>query len=125
MKKILIIDDEKDWIKMLIPRLENKGYEVVAAFDTLTGISQIRNTEPDLVLLDIMMPAGGGMKVLEHIRETAKMFNIKVIVITARSDQATRNQAEELGISGYFIKPIDITEVLRKIREALFPAEKL
>lgn len=124
MKKILVIDDEPDWIKMITPRLEYEGYEVVVAFDTVTGINQIRDTKPDLILLDIMMPAGGGMKVLEYVRRNAKSFNVKVIVITARSDQATRCEAEKLGISDYFIKPIDSTKVLEKIKETLFPAKK-
>lgn len=125
MKKILIVDDEQDWIKMLIPRLESEGYKVVAAFDTVTGIDQIRNTNPDLVLLDITMPAGGGMKVLEYARRNTKIFNLKVIIITARSDEATRDEAEKLGISGYFVKPIDIVEVLGNIKETLFPTKKL
>lgn len=125
MKKILIIDDEQDWIKMLIPRLESEGYKVVTAFDTVTGISQIKDTNPDLVLLDITMPAGGGMKVLEYARRNTKVFNLKVIIITARSDEATRNEAEKLGISGYFVKPIDIVEVLGNIKETLFPMKKL
>lgn len=125
MKKILIVDDEQDWIKMLIPRLESEGYEVVAAFDTLTGINQIRDTKPDLVLLDIMMPSGGGMKVLEYARSHTKTFNLKVIIITARSDEATRSEAEKFGISGYFIKPIDMTKVLENIKETLFPTKKL
>jgi len=125
MKKILIIDDEVDWIKMLIPRLEHEGYKVVAAFDTITGIKQINDTKPNLILLDIMMPAGGGMKVLEYVRAHTQTFNIKVIIITARSDQETRDEAEKIGISGYFVKPIDMTEVLKRIKVALFPTKKL
>ncbi len=125
MKKILIIDDEADWIKVLIPRLEHEDYEVVAAFDPATGIKQIKDTKPDLILLDIMMPSGGGMQVLKYVRASAPTFNIKVIIITARSDQETRDETEKVGISGYFVKPIDTTEVLKKIKETLFPAETL
>ncbi len=68
-----------------------------------------------------MMPAGGGMKVLEYVRVHTPTFNIKVIIITAKSDQGTRDEAEKLGISGYFVKPIDMTEVLKKIKETLLP----
>jgi CheY-like chemotaxis protein/two-component sensor histidine kinase len=124
MKKILIIDDEPDWIKVLMPRLEYEGYDVVVAFDTVTGIRQIRATMPDLILLDIMMPAGGGMKVLEYVRNNVKSFNVRIVVITARSDQVTRREAEKLGISDYFIKPIDMPVVLGRIKEILFPSKK-
>jgi len=72
-----------------------------------------------------MMPAGGGMKVLEYVRVHAPTFNIKVIIITAKSDEETRSEAEKFGISGYFVKPIDMTLVLKKIKETLFPAKKL
>lgn len=123
-KKILIIDDEIDWVKMIAARLESENYEVVAAFDTLTGVSQTKITKPDLVLLDIMMPSGGGIKFLENIRGNVKTFNLKVIIITARSDQETRNQVEKLGISGYFVKPIDTAEVLEKIKTILSPVKK-
>jgi len=73
----------------------------------------------DLILLDIMMPAGGGIMALRNIRNSAKTFNIPVIVITAMSDKETKETAEKLGIFAYFVKPVDAAKLIEKIKEAL------
>jgi len=118
-KKILMVDDEKEWVKMLTLRLEHNGYEVDIAFDTAGGISQAIKLRPDCILLDIMMPAGGGIMALENFRKNANTFNIPVIVVTAKPDNQTKEIAEKLGVSGYFIKPIDAAKLMEKIKEVL------
>jgi len=118
-KKILVVDDEKDWVHMLITRLEHEGYEIDAAFDAIQATMQVFGLKPDLMLLDIMMPAGGGLTVLENIRANVKTFTLPVIIMTARSDKETKEAAEALGISGYFVKTGDTAELLAKIKELL------
>jgi DNA-binding response OmpR family regulator len=115
----LIIDDNKDIVKTLFMRLEHEGYKVYVAFDTLKGNEEVINSKPDLILLDIMIPAGGGMSILENTRNNAKTFGIPTIIITAGADEQVKNRAEELGISGYFIKPVDIVKLLERIKEIL------
>ena len=117
--KILVVDDEKDWVQMLITRLEHEGYEIDAAFDAVQATMQAFQVKPDLMLLDIMMPAGGGLAVLKNIRANVKTYSMPVIIMTARSDKETKEAAEKLGISGYFIKTMDIVELLTKIKEIL------
>jgi DNA-binding response OmpR family regulator len=118
-KKILIVDDEKVWIKMLAMNLEHEGYQIVAAFDTVQATSQAVKLKPDLILLDIMMPAGGGLVALKNIRANVNTFSTPVIVLTAKGDQETKKAVEKLGISGYFSKSVDIDELLDKIRALL------
>lgn len=118
-KKILIVDDEKDWVQMLITRLEHEGYQIDVAFDAVQATMQTFQAKPDLMLLDIMMPAGGGLGVLKNIRANAKTFSMPVIIMTARSDKETKEAAEGLGISGYFVKTANTTELLTKIKEVL------
>jgi len=118
-KTILIIDDDKDWVRMLTMRLEHTGYQVEVAFDAIQAIAQTIDLKPDLVLLDIIMPAGGGIGVLENLRVNVKTFNIPVIALTGRSDKQTKEAAEKLGISGYFVKPVDMDELLEKLKEVL------
>ena len=117
MEKILIIDDEKDWVSMLAMRLSNKGYKTAAAFDAVCGMMQLKNFDPDVILLDIIMPAGGGITLLKNIRMSAYTFKVPVIVITGIDDAKIRKEAEGYGISGYFVKPLDIKELIKKIAE--------
>ena len=118
-KRILIVDDEKDWVKMLAIRLGHEGYQIEAAFDTVQATAQAIKLIPDLILLDIMMPAGGGLQALKNIRAHLKTFTIPVIVLTARGDKETKEAAEGLGISGYFVKTASTVELVAKIKEVL------
>jgi DNA-binding response OmpR family regulator len=119
-KTILIIDDDPDWVRMVSIRLQRNGYQVEAAFDAVRAVSQTINSKPDLILLDIIMPAGSGIEVLKNLRANANTFNIPVIALTAISDEQTIKAAVELGISGYFVKPVErMDKVLEKIEEIL------
>ena len=119
-KKILIVDDEKDWVQMLAMRLEHAGYQVEVAFDAVQAVMQVVKVKPDLMLLDIMMPAGGGLEALKNIRANVKTFSIPTIVMTAKGDdRKTKEAAEKLSVSGYFAKPVDMDKLLKKIKEIL------
>ncbi len=116
-KKILIIEDEKILVQLLASGLQHDGYQVGAAFDANQGTMSVIREKPDLVLLDIMMPAGSGLDVLNKLRANTKTSTIPVIVMTARSDNETKEAAEKLGISGYFVKGGDSAELMAKIKE--------
>lgn len=118
-EKILIVDDEKDWVQMLAMRLKHVGYLIEVAFDAVQAVMQVVQLKPDLILLDIMLPAGSGLEVLKNIRSRAKTFSIPVIILTAKGDKETKEAAEKLGISGYFVKPVDMNELLEKLKEVL------
>ena len=120
-KKILIVDDEKDWVRMLATRLQHEGFQTEVAFDTIQAERGALQLNPDLILLDIMMPAGGGLAALKVLRENTKTFTTPVIVITARSDMQTQTAAEKLGISGYFTKPLEMDALIKKMNEVLTP----
>ena len=118
-KKILIVDDEKVWVKMLAMSLEHEGYQIEVAFDAIQATAQAFQLKPDLILLDIMMPAGGGLAALKNIRANVKTFSILVIVLSAKGDKKTKEAIEELGVSGFLSKSVDIDELLEKIKEIL------
>jgi DNA-binding response OmpR family regulator len=118
-KKILIVDDDKDWVMMLTTRLQHEGYQVEAAFDAIQAHKQALGLKPDLILLDIMMPAGGGFGALRNLRNSTKTFTVPVIIITARGDKETKETAEGSGISGYFIKPLEMDALIKKMNEVL------
>jgi len=118
-KRILVVDDEKDWVSLISTRLQHEGYHVDVAFDPIEGMAQAIKLVPDLILLDIMMPGGGGISMLKSVRNSSKTFNIPIIVVTAKSDQETQEEAEKLGVSAYFYKPLDTAKLMEKIKEVL------
>jgi len=118
-KTILIIDDDNDWVQMISKRLRINGYQVEAAFDATQAVSQAIKLKPDLVLLDIRMPAGDGVGVLEKLRGNVNTFNVPVIALTGISDKQTIEAMAKLGASWYFVKPADMVELLEKIEEVL------
>lgn len=118
-KTILIIDDNQDWVRMLNVRFQHEGFRVEAAWDAIQGVSQAFNLKPDVVILDIMMPAGSGINVLSSIRKNTKTFNLPVIVVTGKDSDEARGAAETLGVSGYFLKPVSAAEILQKINDVL------
>ena len=121
VKKILVVDDEKDWAHAFALALEEHGYKITAAFEPLQAITQIKESKPDLVLLDLLMPAGGGFSVLQHIRETGDTIILPVIIISVQDDAETKKKAEEMGISAYFVKPVVMKELVPRINEILKP----
>jgi len=118
-KTILMIDDDPDWVQMISMRLQREGYQVEVAFDAVNAVSQTIKLKPNLVLLDIRMPAGDGLGVLKKLRANVNAFNIPVIALTGISDKQTIEATAALGISGYFVKPADMDKLIEKIEEVL------
>ena len=121
MNKILIIEDDVKIALALSVRLKAAGYEVKKAHDALTGFHAAVNDPPDLVLLDISMPAGGGFSVAEKIRSQLP-GHTPIIFITASKLPEFRVRAAELGAIEFFEKPFEAGELLEAIRSALSPA---
>ena len=122
-KKILLVDDEKDFLFGLEYWLKSKGYEVTTANDGLTGIELVKSFKPDLVFLDINMPGIDGVETLKRIRE----FNsdIPAIIISAFVENKKIDEAATLKISGIFSKDRDFEEGLFLIQSALKTHKKL
>ena len=118
-KTILVVDDEKEWIQMLGLRLVRGGYRVEASFDAVQAVGRAVQLRPSLIMLDIMIPGGGGLVALKNIRENAKVFGVPVVVLSARGDKEVKDAAEKLGISGYFVKPVNMTRVMARIGQLL------
>ena len=118
-KTILIVDDEPEWIQMLGMRLAREGYHIEAGFDALQAVGRAVQLKPQLVLLDLMMPGGGGFVALKNIRANAKVFGVPVIVVSARGDRDAKETAEGLGISGFFVKPVHMGRFMTRIGQVL------
>ena len=103
-------------------RLKSAGYEATTAYDALTGVDVAVKNPPDLMLLDICLPAGNGFAVAEKIR-TLVPTPIPVIFITASKQPGFREKANELGAAGYFEKPYEAEELLAAVQSALNPSD--
>ena len=118
-KRILIVDDERDIVKALTIRLQRAGYEVVTAFDGAQGIFMAHKENPDLIILDIRMPAGNGFSVAEKMKESANTGAIPVIFLTGSPEKNSEEKATALGARFYVKKPYDPEELLDAIERAL------
>ena len=118
MKKILIVEDDENIAKALSIRLKNTGYEVSVAPDALTGVENAVKKVPDLVLLDISLPAGSGFTVAERIQSLIPHAT-PLIFLTASKKPGLREKAKELGAAAFFQKPYEWDDLLGAIQLAL------
>jgi DNA-binding response OmpR family regulator len=118
-KKILIVDDDPHLLLGLTARLKASGYRVMCATDGLSAITVARKEAPDLVILDLGLPAGDGFLVLERMRRLADLVVTPVIVLSARDPTDNKKRALDAGAVAYFQKPPDSYEFLSEIRQAL------
>ncbi len=118
-KKILIIDDEQDLVDFVKLRLEANNYRVVAAGDGKEGLSACARENPDLVLLDILIPKIDGFKVCQALKKDPRTAGIPVIMLTAKDHADDIKSAKESGVDGYIIKPFDSATLLLSIKDQL------
>jgi DNA-binding response OmpR family regulator len=116
--KILVVEDDQDIRQLLHLQLTSAGYGTAFARDAATALSVARKEQPDLILLDLGLPAGGGFVVMDRMKAIPDLEMIPVIVITAR-DPSEGEKAVALGARSYFHKPFDADELLGAIRQAL------
>ena len=118
VKKILIVDDDRDMTSTLRAALEREGFLTMTADDGNQGLAIAEAKSPDLIILDIMMPRRSGFLVLERLRERME-HPVPVLMVTGNSGERHRAYAEMLGVSGYFYKPVKFPMLLSKINELL------
>jgi len=104
-KKILIVDDDPDIVKLLQLRLENQGYNVIVAYDGQAGLDKVRKDNPDLVILDITLPKIDGYGVASILNADEKYKDIPIIMLTARNEFEDISKGMKLGAVSYFQKP--------------------
>jgi DNA-binding response OmpR family regulator len=120
--KILIVDDDPDLRQALRLRLRANRYETVTAVDGYSAIAQAYKEQPNLIILDLGLPAGDGFVVLDRLQKDDKLSNIPVIVLTARDAQSSERLALHSGAAAFFQKPADNAELLNVIRATLSQA---
>ena len=119
MPKIMVVDDEPDVVRLVEFILQKEGFEVVTASDGRTGLSLLDEEKPDLIILDIMMPLMDGMEVLRQIRSHRTTSRVPVIMLTAKTASVTVDEARQLWVSDYVMKPFDPERLVVKVKKAL------
>ena len=114
--KILVVDDDENICELLRLYLEKDGYDVQIALDGEAALEKFKHYNPDLILLDIMMPKKDGFHVLQEIRKTS---DVPVIMITAKAESFDKLQSFDFGTDDYIVKPFDAKEVLARIKAIL------
>ncbi|MCG0239330.1 MAG: response regulator transcription factor [Firmicutes bacterium] len=114
--RILLVDDERPFVRGLSASLRQAGYEVVPAYDGEEAWARFREARPDLVLLDVMLPGVDGLTLCRRIREAGRT---PVIMLTARADDEDKILGLELGADDYITKPFNVQELLARIRAVL------
>ena len=118
-KKIFIADDEAGFVSTLRSRLEFEGFEVTTAPDGKEALEKIPDAKPDLILLDIMMPAMNGYQVCRELRENPDTQAIPILMLTAKSQESDKFWGKEAGANAYITKPFDMDELIKAIEDLL------
>jgi len=116
-KRVLIVDDEPDLLKVAGFRLKSTGYDVVTAVDGEEAVSLIRKEPPDLVLLDLRLPKMSGSDVCRWIKTDDKLKAIPVILFTASGLDRIEDRVKEAAADDYLIKPFDGKELVEKVKK--------
>lgn len=116
---ILIIEDEEHIVELIKFNLENNGYKVSFAMDGQKGLEMIENEQPDLVLLDLMLPKVDGIDICNRIKNNKNLKDIPIIMLTAKSGETDKIIGLEIGADDYITKPFSVRELLARIKVVL------
>ncbi len=123
-EKILIVDDEKDIVKMLDYNLQKEGFKTTLAYDGEEALDKAAVNQPDLIILDLMLPGLDGLEVCKTLKKEQKTSNIPIIMLTAKSQETDKIVGLELGADDYVTKPFSPRELIARIKAVLRRAKE-
>lgn len=118
-EKILIIEDEKDIVKMLEYNLKKEGFRSVSCYDGEKALELVYKERPDLIILDLMLPGMDGLEVCKALKNESKTSSIPIIILTAKSQESDKIVGLELGADDYMTKPFSPRELIARIKAVL------
>src|ERR1700752_1942250 len=123
MKRVLVIEDDKDIVELVKYNLEKDGYQVASSGDGATGLAQIRKAPPDLLVLDLMLPKLSGLEICKEVRKDMRLNHLPILILTAKSEEADRVVGLELGADDYVTKPFSPRELAARVKALLRRAD--
>lgn len=118
-QKILVIEDERDLVEVLTYNLSKEGYEVISAYDGKEGLQRAQLNQPDLIVLDLMLPVMDGLEVCRQIRSDSRTQSIRVLMLTARSEDVDEIVGFNMGADDYVTKPFKVKPLVHRIKALL------
>ena len=118
--RILVVEDNIQFQNLISRALSHAGYEVILANDGAEGLSKLRETHPNLVILDIMLPGMDGYEVCRHIRANPQTADIPVLMLTAKNGPRDQMQGFESGADDYLTKDMSLLEIVQRVKSMLF-----
>lgn len=118
--RILVVDDEPRYVRLMEANLISEGYQVLKAYDGQGAVEMVAEDQPDLVLLHVMMPGLNGFGACERIREFS---SVPIIMVTAKGEEQDRVHGLDVGADDYIVKPFSATELLARVRAVLRRAQ--
>jgi DNA-binding response OmpR family regulator len=122
-KKVLVVDDEKDLVDLITYNLQRNGYDVVSAFNGNTALDVAEREQPDLIVLDLMLPGIDGTEVARRLKADARMAGIPIIMLTAKAEETDVVVGLTLGADDYVTKPFSMKILLARLSSVLRRAE--
>ena len=117
--RVLIVEDEPDIRELVVHHLKREGYQVSAASSGEEALRQVQAAPPDLVILDLMMPAMDGLEVCRRLRQDPATVSLPIVMLTAKGDEVDRVLGLEIGADDYIVKPFSPKELLARVRAVL------
>jgi len=118
-KKILVVDDEVDLVETIRFPLEMEGFHVLVSYNGEDALNQARKENPDLILLDIMLPKLDGYKVCRLLKFDERYKHIPILMLTAKTQEKDKQTGTETGADEYITKPFDIDQLMEKVKAYL------
>lgn len=118
-KKIMIVDDEEDVVKLMVAALGTKDFDIATAYSGEECLEKVERKKPNLILLDIILPGIDGLEVLKKLKSDVQTKTITTILISASAHKKQMERGLSAGADAYIVKPFDPLELKRKVREIL------
>ncbi len=123
-KRVLVVDDERHIVRLVQVNLERQGYEVLTAYDGVECLEKAKSEQPDLIVLDVMMPRMDGFEALQRLKSDPETSHIPVIMLTARTQDRDVLQGYQYGADLYLTKPFSPMELLSLVRRVFESQEE-
>jgi CheY-like chemotaxis protein len=121
--RVLVIDDDQNFVNLVSGQLKDAGYQVMAALDPVQGFMSAQRQTPHLILLDVNMPAGGGLPLLKRLSLSPRLRRVPVVVVTATTDPTLEAQVKASGARAFLKKPLDALSLVETISRLLQPSK--
>ncbi len=118
-KTILLVDDEPDLLESLAIRMKASGYNVLMAIDGLDALKKARTLNPDMIILDLMLPKMDGYKVARLLKFDGRYSHIPILILSARGQDLDKEMAKNAGADDYMVKPFESSDLLSRIERLL------